>query len=72
MKRSWTIRRQPQAVLDAENRWDRAFQHLLRCANPAPRSQAVAQAADHEEVVTHEDRTLRTRLDQSPGAGAID
>jgi hypothetical protein len=51
MKRSWTVRRQPQAVLDAEQRWDRAFQHLLRCANPAPPPLAVVQAAAHEEVV---------------------
>jgi hypothetical protein len=71
MKRSWIIRRQPQPVLDAENRWDRAFQHLLRCANPAPQPAAVAQAADHEEVVD-ESRTLRTCLDQSPGADAVD
>jgi hypothetical protein len=71
MKRSWTVRRQPQAVLDAEQRWDHAFQHLLRCANPAPPPLAVAQAAAHEEVVD-ESRTLRPGLDQSPSADAVD
>ena len=72
MKRSWTIRRQQQPVPDAENRWDRAFQHLLRCANPVPRPHAVAQAADHEEEVVHESRTLCTRLDRPPSSDAID
>ena len=71
MKRSWTIRRQPQAAPDAAERWDRAFQHLLRCANPAPPSLAVAQAAGHEEV-GDESRTLCPGLDQSPGADAVD
>jgi acetyl esterase/lipase len=71
MKRSWTVRRQPQAAPDAEQRWDRAFQHLLRCANPAPPPPAVVQAADHEEVID-ESRTLCPRLDQSPGADAVD
>jgi len=41
MKRSWTIQRQPHPALDAENRWDRAFQHLLRCANPVPQPQVI-------------------------------
>jgi len=71
MKRSWTIRRQIQATPDAAERWDRAFQHLLRCANPAPPPLAVAQAAD-QEVVVDESRTLCTGLDQSPGADAVD
>ncbi len=72
MKRSWTIQRQPHPALDAENRWDRAFQHLLRCANPVPQLQVVALAADHEEVMEHESRTLCTCLDQSPSGDAID
>ncbi len=72
MKRSWTIQRQPHPVLDAENRWDRAFQHLLRCANPIPQPQVVEMAADHEEVMEHERRTLCTCLDQSSGGDAID
>lgn len=71
MKRSWTIHRQPQAVPDADQRWDRAFQHLLRCANPVPQPEAVAQTANHEEV-EDESRTLCTRLDQSSGADTID
>lgn len=71
MKRSWTIQRQPQPVPDAERRWDRAFQHLLRCADPVPQPEAVARIADHEEV-EDESRTLCTRLDQSPGADTID
>ena len=72
MKRSWIIHRQPQAVPDAQSRWDRAFQHLLRCADPVPQPEAVTQAADHEEVVVHESRALCTCLDQSSGCDAID
>jgi hypothetical protein len=71
MKRSWTIHRQPQAIPDAENRWDRAFQHLLRCANPVPQPEVVAQTADHEEV-EDESRALCPGLDQSSGAHPID
>jgi hypothetical protein len=71
MKRSWTIQRQPQAVPDAERRWERAFQHLLRCANPVPQPEAVTPTADHEEV-EDESRTLCPRLDQPPGADAVD
>lgn len=69
MKRSWTIRRQPQPVPDAETRWDLAFQLLLRCAERPP---TVAQIVDHEEELVHESRTLCTRLDRPPGADAID
>lgn len=72
MKRSWTISRQPQPVRDAETRWDRAFQLLLQCAEPSPRPLAPAPAADHEEEIIHESRTLCTRLDWPPSVDPID
>ena len=69
MKRLWTIHRQSQTLLDAQHRWDRAFQLLLPIT-VAGGSQQI-QAVDQEEEVQHESRTLCARLDQSPGPHPI-
>ncbi len=69
MKRSWTIQRQTQPLLDAQQRWDRAFQLLLPIAIPAL-TQPI-QSADPKEEMEDESRTLRTCLDQSPGPHPI-
>ncbi len=68
MKRSWTIRRQPKVAPDAQHRWDRAFQTLLRCTSPDPPPTRAAPAASHKEEVEHESRTICTCLDQPSGA----
>jgi hypothetical protein len=72
MKRSWTIRRQSQAMPDAQNRWDRAFQLLLRCSNLNPQSTTAAPLADNTQEMEHESRTLCTCLDQPAGSRTID
>src|SRR5215475_13160851 len=40
MKRQWQIRRQFQKAVDATQRWDHAYQHLLQWSQPPPSTDA--------------------------------
>ncbi len=55
MKRQWTVQRQFKACDDGEQRWDRAYQYLLKWATaahaplavPEPASPLIRQEVDH-------------------------
>lgn len=74
MKRQWAIRRQFQPTMDAERRWDQAYQHLLEwtaqsdlVGAPLPSSGPPA-----ELEARYEDRDLRAGIDQPSDPGSND
>lgn len=73
MKRSWAIRRRLIEVPDAAQRWDRAFQHLLRWAQAADLDQgrlALPHVDDRQEV-RDEDRGVCAGIDTASSSDAI-
>jgi uncharacterized protein (UPF0548 family) len=72
MKRQWRIRRDRLAVPDGQQRWDRAYQHLLHwtAASPPPLVPSVSHQPRAE--VEHEGSDLRAGVDAAAGAGADD
>jgi hypothetical protein len=66
MKRQWTIRRQFQPTMDAERRWDQAYQHLLEWTLLPPSRPST------ELEARYEDRDLRAGVDQPSDPGSND
>jgi hypothetical protein len=70
MKRQWTVRRQFQACPDGEQRWDRAYQYLLKWAmtgQPAVPTQLLSNPATLQEV-DHAGSDLRTSIHTASGS----
>jgi hypothetical protein len=70
MKRQWHVRREVMERPDAQNRWDRAYQSLLRW-DLATERRAVLQP-NHMEEVYHAGSGLRPGLDLSAGSASDD
>ena len=73
MRRKWQIQRQLQPMSDAEQRWDRAYQHLLawtRLEEPKEASELRTQAPKHEEMTSENNRYLCSGFDRAVGASA--
>ena len=73
MKREWKLRREFQERPDAQQRWDRAFQHLLLwvvadAAGPNPWSPPVAHPSQEGQ---DEDRDLCESFDLAPSSSAV-
>ncbi len=76
MQRPWRIRRELLATVDAQQRWDRAYQALLSWTTPAstePKPAATATGKGPAAMeVEHERGALRAGLDAAAGADAND
>jgi hypothetical protein len=73
MKRSWKVRRQLQECPDGQQRWDRAFQHVLRWAQPSD-SETTLRADigfDVGKEGDDESRDLRTCFDHAAGSDTV-
>jgi hypothetical protein len=73
MKRSWKIRRQLAQFADGQQRWDRAFQHVLRWAQP-PETQRMSRSdidLEAGQEVGHESRDLRPCFDLAAGSDTV-
>jgi hypothetical protein len=53
MKRQWQIQRRLQATPDGQQRWDRAYQALLRWTEPATVTSVTTSEHGRGEVVRH-------------------
>ena len=74
MKRQWKIRRQFQPTMNADRRWDEAYQHLLKWAlkiDPV-RDQVASFRRPAEEEVRYENCDLSARIDQPSDPGSND
>jgi hypothetical protein len=66
MKHQWHIRRQFKAYLDGQQRWDRAYPHLLQWGTSAPTIPNTPSATlEKLQEVHHENCSVRTGIDQS-------
>jgi hypothetical protein len=63
MKRSWTIRRTVQELPNGEQRWDRAYQLLLRWNQETETTRAVQTPVDHRQEGRDESSTVRASVD---------
>jgi hypothetical protein len=75
MQRTWRVRRTAQPRADGQQRWDRAYQLLIRgpCVDPTrgdPRSMSAAPNTEEQEAA-YEDRNLCSRLVQVAGPGSV-
>jgi len=66
--RPWRLRRHVQPRSDGQQRWDRAYQHLLQWnAQPSPLPPPLTSQED-----THASSPLCPRLDPTPIPGSDD
>lgn len=74
MKRQWQVRRTTVAMPNAQQRWDRAYQLLLRCAMTGPPGTSVPPipAPSPLQEVSRARSGVCPRLDQPSGAAADD
>ena len=73
MKRSWSVRRTVQPLPNGDQRWDRAFQLLLRWAHDADIARA-AQAVvpkNRTQEASDESSDLCPRVDATAGSESI-
>lgn len=72
MKRQWRVRRELQAALDGQRRWDRAYQELLAwtCPDGAAPMMVVGERVGKER--DDAGRDLWAGVDAPPGADADD
>ncbi len=68
MKRQWHVRREVVERPDAQQRWDRAYQSLLRCSLETER-RAVLQPK-HAEEVYHAGSSIHPGFDLSAGSAS--
>jgi hypothetical protein len=69
-KRTWHVRRTGEPMVTGQQRWDRAYQHLLQWAAmplPAP---TVAPEPPTPQEMCHASSDLRPRLDRPSGRAA--
>jgi hypothetical protein len=73
MKRSWTKRRTVQELADGEQRWDRAFQLLLRWAQEIEfdRAAHVVAPGERRQEVRDEDSDLCAGVDSAPSSDSV-
>ncbi len=71
MQRQWRVRRQMVAAPDGQQRWDRAYQHLLNWASPGPPPQTATNERQTVEV-EHARSGLCAGLDATASADADD
>src|SRR5918995_1121075 len=73
MKRQWHVRREAMVRPDAQDRWDRAYQAILRWSleNERGHEQARAPSANGKEEY-HEGGGVRSGLDLSAGQARDD
>jgi hypothetical protein len=64
--RQWRLRRQPQPRPDGQQRWDRAYQHLLRWTSQA----SIPVTLPNPQEDYHACRHLRTGFDPAPGSSS--
>jgi hypothetical protein len=71
-KRTWHVRRTGEPMATGQQRWDRAYQHLLQwAAMPRPAPTVAAEPPTSPEMC-HASSDVRPRLDRSPGRAADD
>jgi hypothetical protein len=69
MKHHWKIRRQLKPYPDGQQRWDRAYQYLLRWTTSEPPMQSsVSETPNPNQEVNDADSNLCSRVDPAPGA----
>ena len=69
MKRRWQIRRHLKPCLDGQQRWDRAYQYLLRWTSTEWLAQTdVPGALNPSQEVDDAHSHLCPRVDSAPGA----
>jgi hypothetical protein len=66
-QRTWRVRRSGVQVATGQQRWDRAYQLLLRWAATDPPASAEAPAPLIPPETSHARSDLRPCLDQPPG-----
>lgn len=73
MKRSWRVHRRVQLHPDALQRWDRAYQQVLRLARPIEPASRPETALDRRAKgeVRDEGRDLCACLDSAAGSDAV-
>ena len=69
MKHQWQVRRRTAQCLDAQGRWDRAYQCLLRWSLEADRASAPSKDGKEEY---HAGSDLRPGLDLQAGQAPDD
>lgn len=70
MKRQWRIQRRLLATPDAQQRWDRAYQALLRWTEP---TLIAVTTSEHERgEVRHAHSSVRAGVHAAAGASADD
>ncbi len=74
MKRQWRTRRQLVESRDAQRRWDRAYQCLLRwnCCIPQERTEPFVTCSRSTQEVLDESRRVRACFHSTSGRGADD
>jgi hypothetical protein len=73
MKRQWHVRREAMECPDAQDRWDRAYQAILRWSleNEQARAPSADASAEGKEEY-HESGGIRSGLDLSAGQAPDD
>jgi hypothetical protein len=68
----WRLRRQPSPRPDGQQRWDRAYLHLLHWTQPplAPQPPVQPLPRQEKEEDSHDARPVCARLDPAPGPHA--
>lgn len=70
MKRRWQIQQSLQTTPDGQQRWDRAYQALLRWTEPAAVNSVTTSEHTTGEVVPHERSGVRASVDPAAGSSA--
>lgn len=65
-QRTWHVRRTGVPMATGQQRWDRAYQLLLRWAAASPPAPAVAPEPSIQLETCHAGSDLRPRLDRPP------
>jgi hypothetical protein len=70
MKREWKVRREFKAYPDGEQRWDRAYQHLLKWTLTTQPPANVTRRSNSQPLqeVDHAGSSLCASFDTAPGA----
>jgi hypothetical protein len=69
-QRTWQVRRTGVPMATGQQRWDRAYQHLLQWAATPLLGPAVAPEPSIQSEMCHAGSDLRPRLDRPPGRAA--
>lgn len=72
MKREWQINRTTVAQANGQQRWDQAYQLLLRWAQAHPPAAATPLPAPPSQEVSHASSGVRTGVDEPSSSAADD